>query len=335
MPAKANLTGVAQITTAVREIDFVTRFTKNWDSLREIMGVVRPIRKDPGTKLVSYTASITLQSGAVPEGGEIPYSQATVSPVAYSDLTLEKYAKAVSIEAVNKYGAAVAVQRTDDAFLNELQGNVLDRFYTFLQTGTLTSAETTFQMAVAMAIGKVVDKFKKMRKDSTNIVVFVNTLDAYRYLGAAGLTMQTAFGMQYVKDFMGARTMILSSEIPEGIVIATPSENIVLYYVDPGDGDFAQLGLEYTVQGETNLIGFHANGNYGTAVGESFAIMGMSLWAEYLDGISVINVGTFTAVSNPSGNPKTKGYYEQKTSGMYVLTADTTVTSSKTYYERS
>ena len=290
MTAKANLTGVAQITTAVREIDFVTRFTKNWDSLREIMGIMRPIRKDPGTKLTSYTASITLQSGAVAEGEEIPYSKATVSPVAYSDLTLEKYAKAVSIEAVNKYGATVAVQRTDDAFLNELQGKVLDKFYTFLQTGSLKSTETTFQMGVAMAIGKVVDKFKKMRKDSTNLVVFVNTLDAYRYLGAADLTMQTAFGMQYVQNFMGARTMILSSEIPEGKIIATPSENIVLYYVDPGDGDFAQLGLEYTVQGETNLIGFHANGNYSTAVGESFAIMGMSLWAEYLDGIAVVTV---------------------------------------------
>lgn len=332
---KANLTGVAQITTSVREIDFVTRFGRNWDSLREIMGIMRPVKKDPGTKLTSYIASITLQPGNVGEGDEIPYSQANVSPVAYDDLTLEKYAKAVSIEAVNKYGAVVAVQKTDDAFLNELQGKVLDRFYTFLQTGTMTSAETTFQMAVAMAIGKVVDKFKKMRRDTTSIVVFVNTLDAYRYLGAADLTMQTAFGMQYVQDFMGARTMILSSEIPEGTVIATPSENIVLYYVDPGDGDFAQLGLDYTVQGETNLIGFHANGNYNTAVGESFALMGMTLWAEYLDGIAVVNVGTFTAVSNPSGNPSSKGYYEKATSGAYFLTTDTTVATGKTYYERA
>ena len=63
-----------------------------------------------------------------------------------------------------------------------------------------------------------------------------------------------------------------------------------MYYVDPGDGEFAQLGLDYTVDGETNLIGFHANGNYSTAVGESFAIMGMKLWAEYADGIAIITV---------------------------------------------
>ena len=44
------------------------------------------------------------------------------------------------------------------------------------------------------------------------------------------------------------------------------------------------------MQGETNLIGFHANGNYSTAVGESYALMGMKLWAEYLDGIANITV---------------------------------------------
>ena len=69
-------------------------------------------------------------------------------------------------------------------------------------------------MAVSMAIGKVKDKFKQMRKDITNVVVFVNTLDVYEYLGAANITVQTAFGVDYIKNFLGAQTMILSSEIP-------------------------------------------------------------------------------------------------------------------------
>lgn len=297
MPAKAGLTVKNDITVAVRELDFVTRFGKNWDALREILGIMRPIRKTPGTKLTSYEASMksdALQGGAsVGEGEEIPYTEFQVVPVAYDDIVLEKYAKAVSIEAVDKFGATVAVQRTDEAFLNELQSKVMGDFYTFLKTkGTLTPKDpiTTFQMGIAMAVGLVVDKFKKIHRDTTNIVVWVNTLDAYEYLGAAELTVQTAFGMQYVQNFLGAQTVILSSEIERGKIYATPVENIVLYYVDPGDGDYAQLGLNYTVQGETNLIGFHANGNYGTAVGESFAIMGMKLWAEYVDGIANITV---------------------------------------------
>lgn len=288
--AKENLTKMADISASVREIDFVTRFTKNWEALREILGIARPIEKPAGTKLTAYNATLVLQDGDVGEGEEIPYSKATITPVAFSDLTLEKYAKAVSVEAVNKYGAAIAVQKTDDAFLNELQANVMDRFYDFIQTGTLTGAYASFQMAISMAIGKVKDKFKKMHRSSTGIVVFVNTLDLYEYLGGASVSVQTAFGFDYLKNFLGADTVIISSEIPQGKVIATPLENIDLYYVNPASSDFAQLGLNYTVEGETNLIGFHANGNYTTAVGESFALMGMTLWAEYLDGIAVIEI---------------------------------------------
>ena len=289
--AKNNLTKMANIDAGIREIDFVTRFGRNWQSLQDILGIMRPIKKTPGTQLVAYNATVTLEDGKVGEGEEIPYSLAEVSPVSFQDITLEKYAKAVSIEAVNKYGANVAVQKTDDAFLTELQDKVMTAFYTFLLTGTLTSSESSFQMAVAMAIGKVKDKFKAMHKDFTSIVVWVNTLDAYKYLGAAELTIQNAFGIEYIENFMGADKLIISSDIPEGKVVATPTENIDLYYVDPSDSEFAQLGLNYTVQGETNLIGFHVNGNYNTAVGEVFALMGMVLWAEYLDGIAVITVG--------------------------------------------
>lgn len=277
----------------IREIDFVTRFGRNWDSLREVLGIMRPIRKAPGSQLTSYTASVTLQDGNVNPGNVIPYSAATVVQSRFGTLNLLKYAKAVTIEDVNNYGAEVAVQKTDDAFLNELQTKVLTDFYDFLtdETSAMTGTEATFQMAVAMSIGKVVDKFKKLRRDTTNIVTFVNTLDAYRYLGAAELTVQNLFGLQYIKNFLGAETMILSSEIAEGKVISVPADNIILYYADPGDSEFAKLGLDYTVAGETNLIGFHANGNYGTAVGESFALMGMSLWAEYADAICIITVG--------------------------------------------
>lgn len=292
--AKEKLTVAADITVAAREVDFVTRFAQNWDALREILGIMRPIEKQPGTKLTSYVASMksdALQGGAsVGEGNEIPYTEFQVEPASYADVTLEKYAKAVSIEAVTKFGAAVAVQKTDEAFLNELQNVVMARFYTFLATGTLTDTATSFQMAVAKSIGLVKDKFKKMHRSVTGVVTWVNTLDAYEYLGAANLTVQTAFGIDYVENFMGAQTLILTSDIDQGTVISTPIENIDLYYVNPANSDFAQLGLVYTTDGETNLIGFHANGDYSHAVGESFALMGMALWAEYLDGIAVVEV---------------------------------------------
>lgn len=276
-----------------REKDFVTRFGDNWEALRNILGIMRPIRKTPGTSLVSYTADVTLESGAVEPGEVIPYSKATITQAAKADLTIEKYAKAVPIEDVNKYGAEIAVEKSDDAFLTKLQNVVLTKFYTFLKTGTLAKTATTWQDALAKAQGEVLNKFATMQKDVTGVVGFANILDAYDYLGASDITVQTQFGLTYIKDFLGYSTLFLlpATQIERGTVIATPVENIDLYYIDPGDSEFARLGLNYTTQGETNLIGFHAQGNYSTAVGESYALMGMALWAEYLDGIAKVTFG--------------------------------------------
>lgn len=295
MAAKENLTTSAQITTSAREVDFVTRFTDNWDALRTIMGIMRPIRKAPGTKLVSYKATVdgTLAGGAsVGEGEEIPFTKMKVTPVSYDDIEVAKYAKSVSVEAVAKYGAAIAVEKTDDAFIVALQNKVLTDYYTFLGTGTLKLTETSWQRALAMAKAKVLDKFAGMDKDVTEVVGFANIIDAYSYLGDKDITVQSAFGLNYVENFLGYRTLFLLPDkyIASNKVIATPVENIDLYYVDPGDSDFGKLGLNYTVEGETNLIGVHAEGDYSRATGDMYAIMGMKLWAEYLDGIAVATV---------------------------------------------
>lgn len=305
MPAKANLIMTNDIQVTAREIDFVTRFERNWQHLRDILGIMRPIKKQPGAVLKSKYAEGTLKSGNVGEGEEIPYSKFTVKEKTYAEMTIEKYAKAVSIEAIKDHGYENAVQMTDDEFLFQLQTDVTGRFYDYLKTGTLTSTETTFQMALAMAKGRVENKFKQMHRNVTGVVGFVNILDVYEYLGAAEITIQNQFGFQYMKDFMGFNTIFLlsDSEIPRGQVIATPVENIVLYYVDPNESDFARAGLVYTVSGETNLIGFHTQGNYHTAVSEAFAVMGLTLFAEYIDAIAVITIdetptlGTLTVTS--------------------------------------
>ena len=295
MAVTANTTTTAQMQITARELDFVSRFTANMDALREIMGVMRPIRKAPGTRLVSYKASVTLQDGAVAEGDEVPLSKATVTEAFHKDLELKKHRKRVTAEAVNKYGAAIAVQKTDDALLNEIQGEILDEFYAFALTGTLTGNYDSFQMAVAMAVAKTKDKFKKMRLNYGQIVVFANTLDVGKYQGAANITVQTKAGIEYVKDFTGVDTMIVSSEIPEGTVVAIPVDNIVMYYIDPSDGDFAALGLEYTTGNDaTNLIGVHKEGVYERVSGDTHTLSGIALWAEYLDAVAVIKVGAAT-----------------------------------------
>lgn len=295
MAVKTNVTTTAQYTTTAREVDFVTRFNDNWDALRTILGITRPIRKAPGTKLVSYKAEVDggLKGGStVAEGDEIPFTKMKVAPVAYGDIEVSKYAKSVTIESVAKYGAEVAVEKTDDAFLVALQNKILGDFYTFLATGSLELTPKTWQQALAQAKGKVLAKFMGMDKDVTEVVGFANIMDFYDYLGDKEITTQTMFGLTYVQNFLGYSTLFLLPDkyVAAGKVIATPVENIDLYYVDPSDSDFAKLGLNYTVKGETNLIGVHVEGDYSRATGDMYAIMGMKLWAEYLDGIAVATV---------------------------------------------
>ena len=131
-----------------------------------------------------------------------------------------------------------------------------------------------------------------MKRTATGVAVWVNTLDVYKYVGAADITLQTAFGFEYMKNFLGADVVFISSEIPEGVVIATPLNNIVAYYVDPGDSEFVKAGLSYTTDPTTGFIGFHAQGTYERAISDLFAIMGLRLFCEYLDAIAYTSVGS-------------------------------------------
>ena len=94
-------------------------------------------------------------------------------------------------------GSTYGSYETKNSVLCSAEKIVFDDFYTNLQDDTyaMTGTAATFQMAVALAIGKVRDKFKKMRKNASNIVVFVNTMDVYTYLGGAEISIQSQFGI--------------------------------------------------------------------------------------------------------------------------------------------
>lgn len=123
-----------------------------------------------------------------------------------------------------------------------------------------------------------------------DIIGFGNR-DVYKYLGAADITLQTAFGFKYLTNFLGADVVFVTSEIPQNVVIATPLNNMIAYYVDPGDSEFAKAGLGFTTDSETGFIGFHSEGTYSRMISDNYAIMGLRLFCEYLDAIAYISVG--------------------------------------------
>lgn len=303
MAANENLIMSADIELESRKIDFVTQFARNWQALQDVMGITRPIRKENGSQLRSKYAEGELQSGDVAEGDFIPRSHYKVKEKLYDKIKIEKYSKEVSIESVADHGYDAAVNMTDEEFLVQLQEEVSTRFYTYLKSGEMTFEEKTFQMAFAMAIGKVKDKFKKMHRNVTSTAVFVNTLDLYAYLGSSDITIQTAFGFNYIENFLGAERTFISSEIPRGTLIATPINNIVSYYVNPADSEFARMDLRYTTDEVTNLIGFAVRGDYDHATSVSYALMGFRLFAEYIDAIAVVTINPNTTNAESENIP--------------------------------
>lgn len=278
--------------TAVREIDFVTRFAREIKIFREILGNIRMEKHAPGTKLTVKKAAVTLNTSSVGEGETIPYNAVSYTETDVGSLTWDKQKIGVTMETISEHGYDAAVQAADDDMLYKLRSKIVNDFFTFAQTGTLTSDIQTydFQSALAEAQAQVQAKWEDMDRGYSDIIAFANVKDAYRYLGAAQITTQTAFGMTYIENFLGFSKLFLTSKIPQGKIVATPSQNLILYYVDATANDFNKAGFLFRTDNETNLIGVHVEGNHNTDVSELSTVMAMGLFSEYLDGIAVIAI---------------------------------------------
>ena len=292
MAAAVANTVVSTDLTAVREVDFVTRFAREIKIFREILGNIRMEKHAPGTKLTVKKAAVTLNTSSVGEGETIPYNAISYTETDVGSLTWDKQKIGVTMEAISAHGYDAAVQAADDDMLYKLRSKIVNDFFTFAQTGTLTSDIQTydFQSALAEAQAQVQAKWEDMDRGYSDIIAFANVKDAYRYLGAAQITTQTAFGMTYIENFLGFSKLFLTSKIPQGKIVATPSQNLILYYVDATANDFNKAGFLFRTDNETNLIGVHVEGNHNTDVSELSTVMAMGLFSEYLDGIAVIAI---------------------------------------------
>jgi hypothetical protein len=76
----------------------------------------------------------------------------------------------------------------------------------------------------------------------------LNPLDVADYLGTAQVDMQTVFGMNYIKNFLGLGDVFLNSSVPAGKFYATAKENIIAYYINVASGDitFSQKESGFT-----------------------------------------------------------------------------------------
>ncbi len=269
-----------------REIDFVTAFGGSIAKLMEAIGVTRQIPKQAGTVLKAYKATGTLASGKVAEGETIPLSQYQTEAVAVTEITLKKWRKAASAEAIIDRGYDQAVDMLTDEMLRDVQKGIRKDFFDLLATGEGSAQGESFQAAIAQAWGQLQVLFDD---DGVNAVYFLNPLDVADYLAAAPIAMQTAFGMSYVENFMGLGTVILNSSVPKGTIYATAKENLVLYYI-PVNGADLNGAFDFTAD-DTGYVGIHEEADYTNMTAADTVVCGMALFAERLDGVVKATIG--------------------------------------------
>lgn len=324
MSVKAN-TVVSANLSAVRAVDFVTQFGKKLQFLQEVFPNLRFIEHKPGEQLYSRKAAVTLNTSTVDEGDEIPANAVTYTDVAVGTISWYKQSIRVTMEDIAKRGYDATVQAADNDMLFKVQNHVATNLVTFMQTGTLTSDYTTatFQEAVAEALGQVKNKWENLNLGYTEVIAFVNTLDLFRALGAANITTQTAFGLDYIKDYMGVSKLFFSSKIPQGKVIATVSENIIMDYIDAGNSEYAKAGINFATDGERNLVGVSIEPVMNRTASDLIMVTGTGLRAEYLDGIAVINItGVMPELSVVSAAGSSSGKTAITVSGYTLGTGD-------------
>ena len=265
-----------------RVIVFNLQFTGNLQKLTEALGVTRKIAVQEGATLKMLKVTGTLQSGTVAEGELIPLSKYTTEEVAVGEVKLNKWRKGTTAEAILKGGYDQAVGATTDKMVKDIQKTIRGNLFTFMKTGTGTATGTTLQAALANGWGKLAVLFED---DAVETVFFLNPMDVADYLGTAQVEMQTLFGMNYIKNFLGLGDVFLNSNVQQGKYYATAKENIVLYYVNVGAGDIkSAFGL---TTDETGYIGINEYADKDTARVIDLVMSGVTFFPERKDGIVV------------------------------------------------
>ena len=275
----------------VRIQDFNLQFTGSMQKIMAALGVTRKQAMASGTTLKVLKVKGTLGDGEVDEGEVIPLSHYETEYVDIGQVKLKKWRKGTTAEAIQEKGEDQAIGETTDKMLKDIQKSIRDKFFTVLETtdGTTSATGVGLQAALANGWGKLQVLWED---DAVDTVYFVNPLDVSDYLGTAQVTLQQAFGMSYIENFLGLGTVFLTSKVDQGYYYATAKENIIMFFIDMNSSDVARkFGL---TADETGYIGIKEAPEDKTATIIDLIMSGVGFTPERIDGVVV---GTITQVN--------------------------------------
>ena len=256
--------------------------------LTEALGIqdVQPLSE--GTTIKIYKTEKVNSPAQVAEGEVVALTK--IRRVLHQTIvvTLEKFRKTTTAEAIARSGFSKSVNDTDDKLISEIGIGIKKAFFTMLKTGTGTATKgANLQAACAQLWGALQTGFEDVEVEGQT-VFFVNPLDAANYLASAAITVQTAFGLTYVKNFLGMGTLIISKEIAQGAPIATVSDNLKCACVGSGSEVADVFGYIFD---ETGLIGMNHTIASDRVSVDTNVIEGVKFYTEDLGKVYIGSIG--------------------------------------------
>lgn len=281
--ATVNTTATTDLEPAI-SIDYTSRIAKNIEELREILGIQSMTPMANGSLVKAYKLTKENSPAQVAEGEEIALTKISRKLAWSKEITLNKYRKVATAEAIQKVGSQKAINDTDTKLVSEIQKDIKKEFFTALATGTGAVTGVGLQKALANAWAQLEVRFEDL---TVNPVYFVSPLDVADYLGNAQISTQTAFGFQYIEGFMGLGTAFIVPSLAKGTAYATAKENLGGAYIPNGGDVAANFGLTYD---ESGLVGMTHSAQTSNATIETLAMSGVVFYPEYVDGVFKVTI---------------------------------------------
>lgn len=270
----------------VQAKDFVERFSESITKLTQALSTTRPQAMTQGNTIQMYKFTTDMaETTTVAEGTDIPLSGVKRAKDRAFTVGFEKARKAVTIEEVQRVGYDMAVLQSDKRILKAIQKNVRKSFFDFLATApTDLKAQGGLQNAIAQSVGKLQVLFDD---DAVETIVFINPMDAAKYLGAAEITngASVGFGLTLLNNFLGGVSLIMNSSVPEGTFYATVKDNINLMYLDTNGESRKLFANKSITTDETGLIALVHDDNTTNLTNQSTLYWGIKIFPEVANGV--------------------------------------------------
>lgn len=263
-------------------IEVSSNLTQGIDSVRELLGIPEMQQLSLGTTVKIYKTTCGTLADQVDEGETIGLTKVERKLAKTIELSMNKWRKLTTAEAIQKIGRAKAVTETDDAMTSAIQRSIKKAFLDEITgaTGVTTASGKGLQGALAAAWGKIAKKFEDI--DATPIY-FVSSEDIADYLGSASVTMQTAFGFSYIQNFLGLGDVVVVPSLTAGYVYATAKQNLRGVYAPATSGEVAS---SFGLSGDsTGYIGITHAINTRNATIETLMMSAVVFYPESVEGI--------------------------------------------------